>query len=123
MILMIAGTFLALICIATFIVIGKGTPAPFDPPREFVARGPYTYVRNPMYIGGLTLLAGFGLYQHSLSILILTVIFLAVVHLLVVFVEEPGLENLFGQSYFEYKNQVNRWIPRLRIKRQSLENK
>ena len=40
-------------CIGTFVTKGQGTPAPFDPPREFVASGPYRYVRNPMYIGAL----------------------------------------------------------------------
>jgi protein-S-isoprenylcysteine O-methyltransferase Ste14 len=113
LIFMIAGAILAIICIAVFISVGKGTPAPFDPPREFVARGPYAYVRNPMYIGGLILLTGFGLYQYSLSIVILTVLLLGVVHLLVVLVEEPILEKQFGENYHEYKRHIHRWIPRL----------
>ena len=58
---MIVGSFgalLALWCIATFIFVGRGTPAPFDPPRLLVDSGPYRFVRNPMYIGaGLIALA------------------------------------------------------------------
>src|SRR4051795_11750684 len=42
-----AGAMVAGTCIATFVTLGRGTPAPFDPPREFVASGPYRYVRNP----------------------------------------------------------------------------
>lgn len=112
-ILMIGGGILALFCIAVFIVIGKGTPAPFDPPREFVAKGPYAYVRNPMYIGGLILLAGLGLDQHSPSIFILTVLLLGIVHLFVILYEEPKLESTFGEGYRVYKTRIHRWIPKL----------
>src|SRR5678815_1015794 len=45
------GAALAFWCILTFASVGKGTPAPFDPPRRLVTRGPYRFVRNPMYIG------------------------------------------------------------------------
>src|SRR5207245_10764688 len=58
-IFMPVGGLLALTCAAVFIARGRGTPAPFDPPEEFVAAGPYKYVRNPMYIGALVLLIGF----------------------------------------------------------------
>jgi protein-S-isoprenylcysteine O-methyltransferase Ste14 len=52
------GGLLGILCVATFALRGHGTPAPFDPPREFVAVGIYRYVRNPMYLGGLAMLAG-----------------------------------------------------------------
>ena len=111
---MIVGWILVLTCVVVFIIKGKGTPAVFDPPTEFVATGPYAYVRNPMYIGGFILLVGFGLYRNSLSILILSIILIVIFHLFVVFFEEPILERQFGKSYIEYKNRINRWIPKLR---------
>jgi len=95
-IFIIAGGTLVLICVVVFIIRGKGTPAAFDPPTEFVATGPYAYVRNPMYIGGFILLSGFGLYHNSLSILILLFILFVFFHLFVVFYEEPTLERQFG---------------------------
>src|SRR5258708_6094544 len=52
------GAIVALLCLGTFVLRGKGTPAPFDPPQKFVAVGPYRYVRNPMYIGGGIMLFG-----------------------------------------------------------------
>ena len=113
-IIMAFGGILVLICITVFIIKGKGTPAVFDPPTEFVATGPYAYVRNPMYIGGFILLTGFGLYHTSISIVILSVVLIGLFHLFVVFVEEPSLEKLFGKSYLEYKKQVNRWIPKFK---------
>ncbi|MCI0615959.1 hypothetical protein L0244_23485, partial [bacterium] len=44
-IIAIFGGLIALWCISAFAFVGKGTPAPFDAPREFVAVGPYKYVR------------------------------------------------------------------------------
>jgi len=113
-IIMAVGVILVLICVIVFVVRGKGTPAVFDPPTEFVAVGPYAYVRNPMYIGGFILLVGFGLYHVSLSILILAVILMAVFHFFVLIVEEPNLERLFGKSYLDYKKKTNRWLPKLK---------
>ena len=120
---MTVGGILVLTCVAVFIFRGRGTPAVFDPPTQFVATGPYAYVRNPMYIGGFILLVGFGLYHISISILILSVILLGLFHLFVVFVEEPRLEKTFGESYFEYKKQINRWIPKLKITTHASKNK
>jgi protein-S-isoprenylcysteine O-methyltransferase Ste14 len=110
--LILVGGILGLTCVASFIVWGKGTPAPFDAPREFVAAGPYRYVRNPMYVGGLFLLAGFGLYEHSVSILIMALVLLLAVHLMVVFYEEPTLRKLFGTGYEDYCKSTRRWLPR-----------
>jgi len=110
-VLMLAGGVLGLVCAGTFVARGKGTPAPFDPPTEFVAVGPYCYVRNPMYVGGLFLLAGFGLYERSASILLMALALLGVVHLMVVFYEEPALRRLFGASYEEYCRTTRRWLP------------
>jgi len=111
-ILMIAGAILGLACLGVFVVRGRGTAAPFDPPRQFVAIGPYKLVRNPMYVGGLGVLLGFGLYLHSLSVLGFSVMVGFVVHLFVLYYEEPNLERRFGASYRHYKEAVNRWIPR-----------
>jgi len=111
--LMIAGAALALTCAVTFVARGRGTPALFDPPRRFVAAGPYKHVRNPMYIGGLALLAGFGLYMRSVAMLLLCLPAFLLVHLLVIGYEEPTLKSKFGAAYEHYL-AVPRWIPRLR---------
>ena len=107
-----AGALLALWCIATFVTRGRGTPAPFDPPREFVAAGPYRYVRNPMYIGGFAVLFGAGLILRSPAVAGLAVLFLLLVHLLVLLYEEPALASRFGDPYLRYKSAVYRWLPR-----------
>jgi protein-S-isoprenylcysteine O-methyltransferase Ste14 len=61
----VAGGALALWCILTFAVVGRGTPAPFDPPRKLVIRGPYRYVRNPMYLGAALALCSAALFYRS----------------------------------------------------------
>ena len=109
---MIAGGALGLTCIANFVLRGRGTPVPFDPPKELVAAGPYKYVRNPMYVGALTMGVGFGLWLRSVSILLLALLVALIVHLFVVLLEEPDLERRFGASYISYKKRVNRWLPR-----------
>jgi protein-S-isoprenylcysteine O-methyltransferase Ste14 len=107
-----AGAVLALWCIAAFALVGKGTPAPFDAPREFVAVGPYRWVRNPMYLGAAGVILGAGLILGSPSALAVVPFFLVVTHAFVVLYEEPTLERRFGESYRRYRRSVNRWIPR-----------
>lgn len=113
LVLMVLGAVVALACVATFTVRGKGTPAPFDAPREFVAIGPYRYVRNPMYVGASMMLAGYGLYAGSPSVLLLVAGGLALAHTFVILYEEPTLRKTFGQTYDDYCRAVRRWLPRL----------
>jgi protein-S-isoprenylcysteine O-methyltransferase Ste14 len=110
--LLVLGGGLALWCVALFVWLGRGTAAPFDPPRRFVAVGPYRWVRNPMYLGCLRMLAGFGLGHTSPAMLLFTLPAAATAHLFVILYEEPTLERRFGASYVEYKDTVNRWLPR-----------
>ncbi len=112
-VLMLPGAVLGLWCVGEFIARGRGTPAPFDAPRQFVAAGPYRFVRNPMYVGGVTLLAGFGLYARSISILILAVALFLAAHLFVICYEEPTLRKQFGATYDAYCRDVHRWWVRL----------
>jgi protein-S-isoprenylcysteine O-methyltransferase Ste14 len=108
-----AGGAIALACIATFVTRGEGTPAPMDPPRKFVAAGPYKFVRNPMYIGGFIMLAGFGLYKQSPAILLFTLPWLLLAHIFVLLYEEPHLRTTFGAPYDAYCHSVRRWLPRV----------
>lgn len=109
--LMLVGGALAILCISTFVLRGKGTPAIFDPPRQFVAIGPYRYVRNPMYIGGFLLLFGLAFYLQSVSILLMAVIAMPTLHLFVTLYEEPTLKRQFDGPYKSYLASVSRWLP------------
>lgn len=107
----VIGSVVALWCIATFVIIGRGTPAPFDPPRGLVDRGPYRFVRNPMYIGAGMALAGAALFYESWDLAAYAAAFLVVMHLFVVLYEEQTLDATFGADYVRYRRQVRRWIP------------
>lgn len=111
-VLMIVGAALTIACVAAFVVRGRGTPAPFDAPREFVASGPYRWVRNPMYVGALLLLLGYALCAGSVAALGVPLVLLLAAHAFVLLYEEPTLEARFGESYRAYQRATPRWIPR-----------
>jgi protein-S-isoprenylcysteine O-methyltransferase Ste14 len=106
-----AGAAIALSCILTFALLGRGTPAPFDPPRRLVVRGPYRYVRNPMYIGAGLVLIGAAAYYESPRLVGYAAAFMLIAHLFVVLYEEPTLSRSFGREYDDYRRCVARWWP------------
>ncbi|MFQ5530199.1 MAG: methyltransferase family protein [Gemmatimonadota bacterium] len=108
-----SGAALALLCVFTFAFVGKGTPAPFDPPRRLVVTGPYAFVRNPMYIGAELVLLGVVLFYESLSILGFAVVFGLVIISFILLYEEPTLRRMFGPEYEAYTRRVARWRPRV----------
>ena len=112
---LLLGGIIALACIGVFIFIGRGTPAPFDPPKELITRGPYRYVRNPMYVGFGMVLVGEALLLANFSwqLIVYGTAMFAAVNLFIVFYEEPTLTRNFGDQYREYRAHVRRWIPRL----------
>ena len=96
-----------------FAVQGRGTLAPWDPPRQLVIRGPYRYVRNPMISGVVFILAAEALILRSWPHAAWMLAFLAVNLIYIPLVEEPQLESRFGDAYRQYKRQVPRVIPRV----------
>ncbi len=98
-------------CAWDFASAGRGTPAPIDPPKVLVVRGLYRVVRNPMYVGVLLILLGESVLFASATLLGYALLAWVVVHLFVVFYEEPTLRKKFGASYEDYCKTVPRWIP------------
>ncbi|HEV8382899.1 MAG TPA: isoprenylcysteine carboxylmethyltransferase family protein [Gemmatimonadales bacterium] len=109
--LVILGFALVGWCLVTFAFVGKGTAAPFDPPRRLVVAGPYRFVRNPIYIGAILTMLGAALYLWSGWLVLYALVVLIVTHLLVILYEEPHLRRVFGRPYEEYLQRVHRWIP------------
>ncbi len=94
-----------------FVFRGRGTPAPFDPPRRLVVSGPYRFVRNPMYLGATLSLLGAALFYSSPWLLAYVGAFTLWAHLFVVLYEEPRLRRTFGDEYAAYAARVRRWLP------------
>ncbi len=101
-------------CVTLFARVGQGTLAPWDPTRRLVAAGPYRVVRNPMISGVALMLAGQAVFQGSWVLAIWASVFIVINHVYFVLSEEPGLESRFGEDYRVYRENVPRWIPRIR---------
>lgn len=108
-----AGGALALWCVFSFALAGRGTPVPFAAPRRLVTVGPYRFVRNPMYIGAGLLFAGAACFYESRRLAEYVIGFFLAGHLFVVWYEEPTLRRMFGRDYTAYAARVGRWWPRV----------
>ena len=111
--LVLGGMGLGLWCTRHFIVVGQGTPNPLDPPAFLVRGGPYQIVRNPIYLSVVAALAGEAVAFGSVTLLAYLMLVVVVVHIVVMFYEEPTLRRSFGAAYEDYCNRVPRWIPRV----------
>ena len=108
----VLGAGILLRCVWFFAARGRGTLAPVDPPKELVVSGLYRYVRNPMYVGVVSMLLGEALFFRSNALLVYAAGFWITTHLFILLYEEPVLRRQFGESYVRYCRTVNRWIPR-----------
>jgi protein-S-isoprenylcysteine O-methyltransferase Ste14 len=86
------------------------TKKPWGEPSTFVVMPPYTWTRNPMYLGVMTMLLGFAIFFSSIAMLLAPAVFFAVIDRIVIPREEQTMERLFGQDYVAYKDRVRRWI-------------
>lgn len=101
-------------CFWDFLVMGRGTPAPIDPPKELVVSGLYNYVRNPMYVGVFLVIIGHFLWFGYWNLLIYAAFVFTAFNTFVAFYEEPNLKTRFGATYEDYLRRVPRWIPRFK---------
>ena len=61
------GVVIYVFCSGSFVIIGKGTPIPFTPTKALIVTGFYRFVRNPLYIAGVFVLAGESLLFQSIQ--------------------------------------------------------
>lgn len=106
------GTLLLLWCVRDFYVAGRGTLAPWAPPKRLVTVGLYRVSRNPMYVAVCIVLMGFALGYRSLALWIYFVVVVAAFHLRVITYEEPWLARTFGPEWDAYRARVSRWFGR-----------
>ena len=106
------GLAILLYCVRDFYVAGKGTLAPWNPPKKLVVVGLYRLVRNPMYAGVITILLGWCTISGSPLMILYCLIAVALFHRRVIVNEEPWLEKKFGGDWENYSAAVHRWRPR-----------
>ena len=109
---LISGLAIVISAISQFSKKGKGTLAPWQPPRNLVVEGIYRHTRNPMISGVVLILLGEAIILGSWPLLIWFILFSVVNYLYFIFREEPKLEKKFGADYLEYKKNVPRLFPR-----------
>ena len=88
----------------------RTTRVPGESSSSLVTRGPYRYMRNPMYVGlTLAYLGEAGMLTHIWPVLFLPVV-LIYLNRVVIPLEEHKLTEVFGPAYEEYRRRVHRWI-------------
>ena len=106
---LVAGSAALISSVVSFYRRGRGTLAPWDPPRELVVQDLYRFNRNPMYVGVILILIGWALVTGSLSLCVYVFVVAAVFHLRVVLYEEKEMARLFGGQWEKYRASVPRW--------------
>jgi protein-S-isoprenylcysteine O-methyltransferase Ste14 len=110
LVLLAPGLVLLMWCVAAFYFRGRGTLAPWDPPRALVATGPYRVSRNPMYVAVVLVLSGWALAFRARPLVIYAAVVAVAFHLRVVCGEEPWLARQYGDEWIRYKARVPRWL-------------
>ncbi|HEV2170549.1 MAG TPA: isoprenylcysteine carboxylmethyltransferase family protein [Candidatus Binatus sp.] len=86
------------------------TRKPWGDPTQFVVMPPFTWTRNPMYLGLTLVLLGFAVFFSSITMLLAPLVFFGVIDRIVIPREEETMERLFGKDYVAYKERVRRWL-------------
>lgn len=107
----LSGLFLIFISSITFYRCGT-TLNPLKPQlaSTLVTSGPYRYSRNPIYIGLVLILAGWGAYLQNLASLLCVLAFVLYINRFQILPEEELLAQKFGVEFEIYKSSVNRWL-------------
>jgi protein-S-isoprenylcysteine O-methyltransferase Ste14 len=112
-ILILAGLIPLFESVVRFVRLGRGTLMPNVPTERLVVTGLYRYVRNPMYVGDLAVLAGEALLFRSYWLLGYAAIVWIVLDTFIRRYEEPTLQRRHSADYPSYRAQVRRWLPRM----------
>jgi protein-S-isoprenylcysteine O-methyltransferase Ste14 len=79
-------------------------------PSSLVTQCPYSYSRNPIYLGLLLIALGTATILSSFSAFIAPIIFFVMVNTVIIPFEENRLQKNFGIEYERYKASVRRWL-------------
>lgn len=86
------------------------TVKPFKESNALIQDGAFRWSRNPMYLGFAAILLGISVLLRSLSPYIAVVVFVVLMDLVFIRVEEQMLEEKFGDEWRRYRSRVRKWI-------------
>jgi protein-S-isoprenylcysteine O-methyltransferase Ste14 len=81
-----------------------------ETPIKLVIDGPFSFSRNPLYLGAIVLVTGISVWFGSYLILSMAIMMFIVLNWVYIPLEEAFLLDLFGEEYISYQKQVNRWL-------------
>lgn len=110
----VIGLAILIWCVSDFYISGKGTLAPWDPPKNLVTVGLYRHVRNPMYVGVVLIILGWIMITGSPIVLGFALFLYIAFYYRVKNHEEPWAEDTFAEEWVKYKQNVPRWLPQLK---------
>ena len=113
---MMAGSFLLVAAFAIGVsglvqlVIHRTTVDPGGRPTQLVTGGVFSFSRNPLYVALLLVHVALALMADSPWLLATAALLWLVLDRVVVRGEEQVLEEVFGDPYVAYRNEVRRWV-------------
>lgn len=111
------GILILIYCVILHLKTGRKTPFPvIEEPKQLIVGNFYKYCRNPMYLTEIVILLGNFFLTGYFLLLPYTLIVFLIIHLFVIYIEEPELYRIFGKDYKGYVMQVPRWIPSFKVK-------
>jgi len=88
----------------------KTSVKPYEESEVLIISGPFTFTRNPMYLGMFVFLLGISLLTGAVSTILLVIAFFIIINIWYIPPEEKMLEEKFGSEYLEFKSKVRKWI-------------
>ncbi len=86
------------------------TVKPHLPPTALIETGPYRYSRNPMYVGMSAVAVGTAAALGTLAPLAVAAVFVGVLAVVFVPMEERSMAETFGEAWHAYTRRVRRWL-------------
>ena len=84
--------------------------SPYGKPRKLLTEGWFKFSRNPIYLGFILSLIGIWFWLGSWSPIIGVFLFMIIINLRFIPMEERNMETVFGSEYLQYKSKVRKWI-------------
>ncbi len=89
---------------------GCTTVKPFDESATLVTDGMFKFSRNPMYLGFVSILLGVAIFLGSLTPFLVIPVFIVLIDVVFIRVEEQMLGQTFHQEWTNYVQKVRRWL-------------